>query len=323
MKSRTFYALKRHSSWRSRNGGSRHDRLRHCRDIRHLLGVYVLGAIDTAERSQVDLHLSACPDCPEELAGLAACLPCCAGSRSPRHSRWPRKARTTWPACVRADAALAAGPDPGVRRARRWRGLAAAAAVVTRGRLGEAAGWNAHCHSAGSRLRCRDAGRPLRPLASPRSASNPQTHVAATVRLSRKDWGTALDTQVHGVAEGARCQMVVTDAAGHTTVVGSWTTGYDESWTWYPGATSVTLDSVRSFAMTSHGKVLVTVPCALPRGRGGTRRAVDRVIPGLVVCVVVLACWTGFESGRRRRDGRLTRRGGAPLPAAGGRKAAG
>ena len=42
-----------------------------CRDIRHALGVYVLGAIDPAERSMVDAHLSTCPECREELAGLA------------------------------------------------------------------------------------------------------------------------------------------------------------------------------------------------------------------------------------------------------------
>jgi len=29
-----------------------------CRDIRHALGVYVLGAIDPAERAMVDSHLS-------------------------------------------------------------------------------------------------------------------------------------------------------------------------------------------------------------------------------------------------------------------------
>ena len=43
-----------------------------CRDIRHALGVYVLGAIDPAERSMVDAHLSTCPECREELAGLAS-----------------------------------------------------------------------------------------------------------------------------------------------------------------------------------------------------------------------------------------------------------
>ena len=42
-----------------------------CREIRQALGVYVLGAIDPAERAQVDEHLATCPDCREELASLA------------------------------------------------------------------------------------------------------------------------------------------------------------------------------------------------------------------------------------------------------------
>ena len=92
------------------------------------------------------------------------------------------------------------------------------------------------------------------------SATNPLTHVAATVRYAAKDWGTVLDTQVKNVPAGDRCQLLVTDSSGHTTVVGGWTTSYDERSVWYPGSSGVTLDSVRSFEVTSHGKVLVKVP---------------------------------------------------------------
>ena len=42
-----------------------------CGDVRLALGVYVVGAIDPAERSIVDAHLSHCVACREELAGLA------------------------------------------------------------------------------------------------------------------------------------------------------------------------------------------------------------------------------------------------------------
>ena len=51
-----------------------------CADARASLGVYVLGAIDPAERSLVDAHLLTCQDCRDELAGLAACPPCWPGS---------------------------------------------------------------------------------------------------------------------------------------------------------------------------------------------------------------------------------------------------
>ena len=42
-----------------------------CAEVRLSLGVYVLGAIDPAERAQVDSHLAGCRDCRDELAGLA------------------------------------------------------------------------------------------------------------------------------------------------------------------------------------------------------------------------------------------------------------
>src|SRR5262249_34315969 len=42
-----------------------------CRELRHALGVYVLGAIEPSERAQVDEHLATCAECREELASLA------------------------------------------------------------------------------------------------------------------------------------------------------------------------------------------------------------------------------------------------------------
>ncbi|HUY51348.1 MAG TPA: zf-HC2 domain-containing protein [Streptosporangiaceae bacterium] len=229
-----------------------------CRDIRHALGVYVLGAIDPAERTMVDIHLSMCPDCREELAGLAG-LPALL-------RRVP----------VAEAQQVADDPDdelPGMqmpsdqvlrsllartaraRQARRWRVLATAAAVILVAGTAGAAGWGA-LHPSGT-----PAGSP--PVAAhftSASASNPRTHVTATVRYAPKGWGTVLDTQVVGLPTGARCQLEVTDSTGHTTVVGGWKTTYDEGSTWYPGSSSVTLDSLHSFEITSHGKVLVTVP---------------------------------------------------------------
>ena len=43
-----------------------------CVRTRQELGVYVLGAMEHAQRAQVDSHLAACSWCREELAGLAA-----------------------------------------------------------------------------------------------------------------------------------------------------------------------------------------------------------------------------------------------------------
>jgi predicted anti-sigma-YlaC factor YlaD len=43
-----------------------------CADIRVQLGIYVLGAITPADRALVVRHLATCPNCRDELVGLAA-----------------------------------------------------------------------------------------------------------------------------------------------------------------------------------------------------------------------------------------------------------
>ena len=50
----------------------------------------------------------------------------------------------------------------------------------------------------------------------------PGRHVGAIVRYTAKGWGTVLDTQVKNVPAGDRCQLVVTDSSGRSTVVGGW-----------------------------------------------------------------------------------------------------
>jgi anti-sigma factor RsiW len=233
-----------------------------CRDIRHALGVYVLGAIDPAERTMVDVHLSTCPECREELAGLAG-LP--ALLRRIPVGEAQQLAEDDLDGLPGAGLPRAEMPSEEMlrsllarttraRQARRWRGLAAAAAVVLVAGAAGAAGWSAVHGTAGG------GGSSAVPAHfTSATATNPATHVAATVRYAPQDWGTVLDTQVKNVPTGARCQLVVTDSSGHATVVGGWTTTYDEGGVWYPGSAPVALDSVRSFEITSQGKVLVTV----------------------------------------------------------------
>jgi anti-sigma factor RsiW len=233
-----------------------------CRDIRHALGVYVLGAIDPADRSMVDAHLSTCPECREELAGLAGLpallrrIPVGEAQQLADDDLDEMAGGLPGPE-VPSDEMLHSllGRTTQVRQARRWRGLAAAAAVVVIAGAAGAAGWSAMHNSAGS-----PGNSALPAHFTSVSATNPLSHVAVTVRYAAKGWGTVLDTRVKNVPEGDRCQLLVTDSSGHTTVVGGWMTTYDEGSVWYPGSSGVTMDSVRSFEVTAHGKILVRVP---------------------------------------------------------------
>ena len=117
-----------------------------CRDIRHALGVYVLGAIDPAERAAVDSHLSMCPECREELAGLAglpALLRRIPVGEAQQLADEPddELAGTDMPSDQVLDSLLTRTSR--ARQARRWRGLAAAAAVVLVAGAAGAAGWSA------------------------------------------------------------------------------------------------------------------------------------------------------------------------------------
>src|SRR6201998_461170 len=108
-----------------------------CTDARASLGVYVLAAIDPAERSLVDAHLLTCRDCRDELAGLAG-LPALLARVNPDEI-----SRICADDTVRAGTYAGSDDRPpeeligtvldlaeARRRRTRWRFLAAAAAVV-------------------------------------------------------------------------------------------------------------------------------------------------------------------------------------------------
>src|SRR6516165_11273973 len=103
-----------------------------CREIRQALGVYVLGAIDPAERAQVDEHLATCPECREELASLAGLpamlrkVPMVEAERLAALDAEPDAAEVPSEEMLKSLVAHTSN----VRRIHRWRGVAAAAAAV-------------------------------------------------------------------------------------------------------------------------------------------------------------------------------------------------
>jgi predicted anti-sigma-YlaC factor YlaD len=225
-----------------------------CTQTRHLLGVYLLGAIDPAGRAAVDRHLAQCAECRKELAGLAG-LPAML-------SRVPA-AEVYQP----GEPALTAGQpaDPGLpglprllrgtataRRTRRWRGLAvAAAAVVLAATLG--AGMQ-HMLSPQAR-----AGPEVGSWLAV-SARNQQTLASATVAYSARGWGTALDVRVRQVPAGTTCQLWVINRSGQQAEAGNWTITRGTQRAGYPASTSFAASTLRSFAITTGHRTLVSIP---------------------------------------------------------------
>jgi hypothetical protein len=65
--------------------------------------------------------------------------------------------------------------------------------------------------------------------------------------------------QVTGVPAGTVCEFRVIDAAGHAAAAGGWRVSYRDERAWYQASTAVNAHSVRSFQVTSRGKILVSV----------------------------------------------------------------
>ncbi len=225
-----------------------------CGEIRQALGVYVVGAIDPAERSVVDRHLASCSACRDELAGLAG-LPALLG-------------RVTLEEAERAPGGATGQPAPPQlldsmltelarrRNARRRRSIlvAVAAAVVV------IAGGSATTAA----LVSGPAPRPSNPVVAAApwhtvSARNVATDVSASVKYRPQIWGTELSVWVSGVPAGTKCQLWVTDSSGRRMAAGGWDVPAAAQDVWYPGSAPVTAESIASFQITSHGKTLVTL----------------------------------------------------------------
>jgi hypothetical protein len=227
-----------------------------CTDARLSLGVYVLGAIDPAERALVDAHLVTCRDCRDELAGLAG-LPALLARVNPDEiSR------------ICADDTVGTVADdrpPGEligtvldlaearRRRTRWRFLATAAAVVAiaGGLFG----------GLSSITTTRTVPIPVSPAGThweTVETTSSITGASASVAYSHELWGDQFDVLVDHIPVGTTCQLWVVHPDGTRTQVASWTTASDEGQVWYSGSMAITAGPIESFQITAGHKVLLT-----------------------------------------------------------------
>jgi hypothetical protein len=223
-----------------------------CREIRQALGVYVLGAIDPAERAQVDEHLAHCPDCREELASLAGLpamlrkVPTLEAERLATPDAEPDATEVPSEEMLQSLVARTAN----VRRMNRWRRVMAAAAVVVLA-LGAGA----------------VVGHTLQPSPSASQAldwhqvshTNPATGADLTVKYRQADWGTEMQIHVTGLKAGSVCQFQVTDTSGTSWPAGGWVLTSQHGSTWYPASTWFSDKDLKGFSLTVNNKVVAAV----------------------------------------------------------------
>jgi len=223
-----------------------------CREIRQALGVYVLGAIDPAERARVDEHLATCADCREELASLAGLpamlrkVPVVEAERLAAAEQEPGLAGVPSPEMLPSLVARTAN----VRRIRRWRGLAAAAAVALVAVAGGAAVTSA--------LQSGSPSGPGHAAWHQTTGAGPVAGAHLTVRYRDEPWGTQMEANVTGLRPGSVCELRVTDKAGVTSVVGSWVLWHGTAW--YPASVWLGESDLRTFQVTINGHVVAAAP---------------------------------------------------------------
>jgi putative zinc finger protein len=223
-----------------------------CRVIRQALGVYVLGAIDPAERARVDEHLATCHECREELASLAGLpamlrkVPIVEAERLAALEHDPELAGV--PSAEMLTSLMARTAN--VRRIHRWRTIATAAAVAIVALGGGAAVANA----------LQSPGRaPVAAVTWIRSSgTGPIAGAHLTVRYRSEDWGTQMEVNVTGLQPGSVCELRIMDSSGRISTVGSWVLWRDRSW--YPASTSLREQDLRAFEVTINGKVVASAP---------------------------------------------------------------
>jgi Putative zinc-finger len=229
-----------------------------CRDIRQALGIYIVGAIDPAERSVVDIHLGTCPDCREELAGLAG-LPALLGrvpaSEAERLILHSDDFQDPQPPAELLTSLLTRVAER--RTSRRWSGILAAAAAIVIAVAGGAVG--ARIFAPGGQA---PPGAAAAPVTEAVSNTNQQTGVRAIVQYSPRSWGTQMNVWVSGIPAGTTCQLVVVDTSGRKVQSGGWTVRGGNQAPAYPASTGLPVSQVRSFEVISGGRVLVTVPAS-------------------------------------------------------------
>jgi hypothetical protein len=226
-----------------------------CAEMRTLLGVYVLGAIEPAERALVDAHLAGCRDCRDELAGLAA-LPSLLGRVTEAQIAEIGAAPVE---LLDSMLSRAAGENRNRRRrSRAWLAVAAAAAIAM---------------AAGGVVGGMSIERSSRPVAvappspSPTvaagrtlSRTDPATGVSALINMQWRGWGTAFRVQLTGAPFGAKCRLIAIDRHGKRDIAGTWRVSYGGN-VEFSGASMIPNDQIASLEVrTLDGRRLIVVP---------------------------------------------------------------
>ncbi len=185
-----------------------------CGSLRTSLGPYVVGALEPAERAEVEAHLAVCAVCRDELAVLAG-LPGLLGRLNEEEAVASGRLAAPSDLVERALAQINRGRRD---RRRRSRLVAAAVLAIVLGAGGLAVGLQGQHPSGSFSIAGVPAGRV--------TAADQTSGVRGTATLLSEPWGSAIKLLLSGVAPGDHCQLIAIARDGHHEVAGTWNASY-------------------------------------------------------------------------------------------------
>ena len=200
-------------------------------ELRLLLGVYVLGALDNPDVLRVEDHLLGCPDCRAEVADLAI-LPHLLRRRPSADAVTPRPPHRPLVPSELLPALLHQVADHRRRERNRWALRTAVAASVAALAVGGAALLTRAPDPTGQRIA-------LSATAGP---------AAGQAQLSAKPWGSAITVNLSGLPSRGPFVLQTTARDGHHEQAATWAATATGAVT-VVGATSVTPTDVTRIAV--------------------------------------------------------------------------
>ncbi|MFI1566263.1 anti-sigma factor family protein [Streptomyces sp. NPDC020490] len=237
------------------------------------VGAYALGILDDAEATAFEAHLAGCEWCAQQLDELAGMEPMLAALADLPGSGSPAIGES-----------LSAKPSPRlaeklvdevvVRRKTRTRrnffALAASVALIAGGPLAVLAA-TGDSNDTGTQA-AGPAQAAFQSMGDRVSATDPSTHVSATVAMEKKDWGTHAVLQLKNVKGPLKCSLIAVGKNGERETVTSWSVpnwgyGIQDAQTeqarnplYVHGGAAFTPNQIDHFeVMTFDGKKLVAV----------------------------------------------------------------
>jgi hypothetical protein len=212
-----------------------------CTEATVSLGAYVVGALDHAERVDLEAHLAHCPMCRDELASLAP-LP-------GLMSRLTVEEAISGPPPI-DDAMLervlaVASSERRVASHRRWLAVAAAVVVLAGGTTAGVAMHRSMSAKHWQQVNAQSDGVHMRVDIEPAST------------------GTTLQLWLRGVPSDERCRLIAVADDGTQDIAGSWVATYSGTAT-IRGTTSINREHLRRLVIRTYdGKTLVSAPVPL------------------------------------------------------------